>query len=72
MKFRKKARRRRSKTDLKLHLKESHREGSDPDLEYDEVTDVLDLALEEAKAGAEACQEEAEEVVEKINKIASQ
>ncbi len=66
--FKRKKKRRRSKSDLKVELE---RNGSAPDIEYEEVTDVLDLALEETTRQSEACQAEARETIRKMKSMGS-
>ncbi|MCP4204264.1 MAG: hypothetical protein GY769_20295 [bacterium] len=64
----KRGKKRRSKRDLKAVVDKRKKDDS-IEFEVDEVTDIIDLSLEQTKRVAEECQEEVRETVEKIKDL---
>lgn len=52
---------------LAARMERAHAEGVPMDLDYDEVTGVIDVALQRARAGREASIEKVRELVRKLD-----
>jgi len=60
---------RASREDIEQRIQKAAENGGEFDLDFDEVTDVIDLALERTKRTAEEAQEKAKKTIEDIRSI---
>lgn len=65
----KKRQKRRSKQDLKAVVDKAEKNDEEIEFDFEETTDVLDIAFEKARKSSEACREEAKATIKNIKTI---